>query len=108
ALLDDLKQRGQLDRTLIVVAGEFGRTPQVNKYGGRDHWGNCFSILLAGGGVPGGMVIGASDKNGAYPAERPVTVPELAATLYHRLGIETTTDPRIRPFIGEAAPLVEL
>jgi hypothetical protein len=108
ALLDDLKQRGLLGQTLIVVAGEFGRTPQVNKYGGRDHWGACFSVLLAGGGVPGGAIIGASDKHGAYPAERPVTVPELAATLYHRLGIETTTDARIRPFIGDAGPLVEL
>jgi hypothetical protein len=108
ALIDDLHQRGLLASTLVVVTGEFGRTPQVNKYGGRDHWGPCFSVLLAGGGVPAGAVVGSSDKNGGYPVERPVTVPELAATLYRLLGIETTTDPRIRPFIGDALPVPEL
>lgn len=108
ALLDDLEQRGLLASTLVVVTGEFGRTPQVNKYGGRDHWPNCFSVLLAGGGVPAGAIIGSSDKQGGYPVERPVSVPELAATLYRLLGIETTTDPRIRPFIGDAAPVPEL
>jgi hypothetical protein len=108
ALLDDLDRRGLLASTLVVVTGEFGRTPQVNKYGGRDHWPNCFSVLLAGAGVPRGAVLGASDRNGGYPVERPVTVPELAATLYRLLGIETTTDARIKPFIGEAAPVNEL
>jgi hypothetical protein len=108
SLLEDLKQRGLLDSTLVVVTGEFGRTPRVNQYGGRDHWPQCFSVLLAGGGVPGGAVIGASDNQAAYPAVRPVTVPELAATLYRLLGINTNTDLRIRPFIGEAAPLAEL
>ena len=94
--------------TLVVVAGEFGRTPQINKYGGRDHWPQCFSVLLAGGGVPGGMVGWRQRPPGAYPAERPVSVPELAATLYRRLGIETTIDPRIKPFIGDASPVAEL
>src|SRR5262249_1895961 len=108
ALLQDLKQRGLLSTTFIAVTGEFGRTPQVNKYGGRDPWPACFSVLLAGGGVPGGLVLGASDRNGAYPAERPASVPELAATLYRLLGINTNTDLRIRPFIGEAAPMPEL
>jgi hypothetical protein len=107
-LLDDLNQRGLLKSTLVVVAGEFGRTPQINKYGGRDHWPQCFSVLMAGGGTPGGTIIGASDRQGGYPAERPVSVPELAATLYRQLGIETTTDPRIRPFIGDASPVTEL
>jgi hypothetical protein len=107
-LLDDLHQRGLLASTLVVVTGEFGRTPRVNQYGGRDHWPQCFSVLLAGGGVPGGAVIGASDNHAAYPAVRPVRVPELAATLYRLMGINTNTDPRIRPFIGEAAPLAEL
>jgi hypothetical protein len=65
-------------------------------------------VLLAGGGVPGGAVVGASDHHGAYPALRRVTVPELAATLYRLLGINTNTDLRIRPFVGEAAPVAEL
>jgi hypothetical protein len=108
ALLDDLHQRGLLSSTLVVVTGEFGRTPQINQYGGRDHWPPCFSVLLAGGGVRAGAVVGASDRNGGYPVERPVTVPELAATLYRLLGVETTTDPRIRPFIGAAVPVMEL
>lgn len=108
ALLEDLDQRGLLASTLVVVTGEFGRTPQINKYGGRDHWPQCFSVLLAGGGIQSGMVVGASDSQGGYPASRPVAVPELAATLYRKLGIETNTDPRIRPFIGDAAPVAEL
>ncbi len=107
-LLEDLHQRGLLASTLVVVTGEFGRTPRINTAGGRDHWPQCFSVLLAGGGIPGGTVLGASDNHGAYPVVRPVTVPELAATLYRLLGINTNTDLRIRPFIGEAAPLAEL
>jgi hypothetical protein len=107
-LLDDLERRGLLATTLVVVTGEFGRTPRVNPYGGRDHWPQCFSVLLAGGGIPGGAVIGASDNHAAYPAVRPVRVPELAATLYRLMGVNTNTDPRIRPFIGEAAPVAEL
>jgi hypothetical protein len=108
ALLVDLQQRGMLDSTLVVVTGEFGRTPKINTYGGRDHWPQCFSILLAGAGVPGGAVIGASDNHGAYPAVRPVAVPEFAATIYRLLGINTNLDVRIRPFIGDAAPMPEL
>jgi uncharacterized protein (DUF1501 family) len=107
-LLDDLEQRGLLSSTLVVAAGEFGRTPRINKYGGRDHWPQCFSVLLAGGGVPGGAVVGASDNYAAAPAVRPVTVPEFAATIYRLLGINTNLDVRIRPFIGEAAPIAEL
>jgi hypothetical protein len=108
ALLDDLHQRGLLDSTLVVVLGEFGRTPHINTYGGRDHWPQCFSVLMAGAGIPGGTVIGASDHHGAYPAARPVTVPELAATIYRLMGINTNADLRIRPFIGETAPMPEL
>jgi hypothetical protein len=108
ALLEDLQQRGLLSSTLVVVTGEFGRTPQINKYGGRDHWPRCFSVLFAGGGIPAGSVVGASDNSGAYPADRPVTVPEFAATLYRLLGINTNLDQRIRPFIGDAAPVAEL
>jgi uncharacterized protein (DUF1501 family) len=108
ALLEDLHQRGLLKSTLVVVTGEFGRTPQINRDGGRDHWPQCFSVLLAGAGIPAGAVVGASDRDGGYPVDRPVTVPELAATLYRLLGINTNTDLRIRPFIGDAAPVAEL
>jgi hypothetical protein len=98
ALLEDLHQRGLLDGTLVVWLGEFGRTPRrgvnfsnnTNNVGGRDHWCNCYSVVLAGGGVRGGQVLGSSDWIGAYPKERPVHVSDLAATIFHALGV----DPR--------------
>ncbi len=108
ALLDDLDDRGLLDSTLVVVAGEFGRTPKINKNGARDHWPHCFSTFMAGGGIPGGMVVGRSDAKGAYPAERPVSPTEFAATLYELLGIDTTNDFRIRRFINNSLPVREL
>lgn len=108
ALLDDLGQRGLLKSTLVVAVGEFGRTPKINKYGARDHWPRCFSALLAGGGVPPGLVHGDSDREGAYPANNPVSPPEFAATLYKLLGINTNLDPRVRPFIKSALPVAEL
>jgi hypothetical protein len=88
ALMDDLAERGLLDETLVVVIGEFGRTPRINKQGGRDHWGHVFSFALAGAGIRGGQVIGASDKNGAYPATDPIRGGDLTATLFHLLGID--------------------
>ncbi|MFN0130598.1 MAG: DUF1501 domain-containing protein [Verrucomicrobiales bacterium] len=92
ALLDDLHEHGQLDETLVVVGSEFGRTPKISSLSsgalpGRDHWGACQSVLLAGGGIPGGAVIGSSDRLGAYPASDPQTPENLAATLYHTLGL---------------------
>ena len=87
ALLDDLTQRGQLDETLVVVIGEFGRTPKINRNAGRDHWPGCFSITLAGAGIRGGLVHGASDKMAAYPTRDAVSPEEVAATIYHALGI---------------------
>jgi hypothetical protein len=87
ALLEDLEQRGLLDRTLVVVMGEFGRTPRINKDAGRDHWGLCQSVLLAGGGIKGGQVYGSSDKLGAYPASAPVDPVDVHATLYHCMGL---------------------
>jgi len=108
ALLDDLQQRGLASSTLVVAVGEMGRTPKINKWGGRDHWGGCLFALLSGGGVPSGVVVGESDAKAAYPATHPVYPAELAATLYRRLGIDTNTDPRIRPFIGSAAPVPAL
>jgi hypothetical protein len=87
ALLDDLESRGLLDSTLITWMGEFGRTPRINKQGGRDHWGFCQSVLMAGGGVRGGLVYGSSDAHAAYAAETPVRPDDLAATVFHLLGI---------------------
>ncbi|RLS81090.1 MAG: DUF1501 domain-containing protein [Planctomycetota bacterium] len=100
ALLDDLAERGLLDETLVVVMGEFGRTPTINPAGGRDHWGSVFSVALAGAGVPGGGVIGASDERGGMPADRPVRPPDLAATIFQLLGIPPDhefRDPFDRP-----------
>ena len=88
ALLTDLHERGLLDETLVVAMGEFGRTPKHNASGGRDHWGHCFSVALAGGGVRGGQIIGASDRFGGYPANRPLRPQDLAATIFHLLGID--------------------
>ena len=88
ALMDDLTERGLLDETLVVVIGEFGRTPKINGNGGRDHWGHVFSFAMAGAGIRGGQVIGASDKNGAYPATAPFTGGDLTATMFHLLGID--------------------
>jgi hypothetical protein len=88
ALLDDLSQHGLLDETLVIVMGEFGRTPKLNTAAGRDHWPRAFSVLLAGGGVRGGQVVGASDSRGEAPADRPVTPTDLARTIYTLLGID--------------------
>jgi hypothetical protein len=114
ALLEDLDQRGLLDQTLVVVMGEFGRTPKINKAAGRDHWGLCQSVLLAGGGVKGGRVVGSSDRVGAYPASDPVDPVDVHATVYHCLGLDpgqTVSDHLRRPAPISAgrvvAPLVE-
>src|SRR5262249_69733 len=98
-LLDDLDQRGLLNTTLVVVTGEFGRSPLINKYGGRDHWPACFSILLAGGGTPRGSVLGASDQQGANPLIRPGNVPEFPAPPYRLLGLATNLYRATHPFI---------
>src|SRR5204863_6322713 len=90
ALLEDLRLRGLLDSTLVVMVGEFGRSPKVVR-AGRDHWPACYSALLAGAGVRGGMVYGASDKQGAYVQERPVPPENFGATLYRALGIDPGT-----------------
>jgi hypothetical protein len=96
ALLDDLAESGMLDDTLIVMAGEFGRTPKIThlaqhyKLPGRDHWGAVQSVFFAGGGIQGGQVIGSSDRIGGYPADRPQTPENMAATIYRSLGIPDT------------------
>src|SRR5262249_47270561 len=87
SLLSDLAARGMLERTLVVVMGEFGRSPRINAAAGRDHWNFCYSLLLAGGGIRGGVVHGASDRIGAFPSNNPVTPADVNATIYHCLGI---------------------
>lgn len=88
ALLEDLASRGLLDDTLVVCLGEFGRTPHINSAAGRDHWGPCNSVVLAGAGIGGGRIYGSSDRQAAYPQSDPVTPEDLAATIYHLLGID--------------------
>jgi uncharacterized protein (DUF1501 family) len=92
ALLQDLADRGLLQQTLVVWMGEFGRTPKINARGGRDHWGYVFSAALAGGGVRGGQVYGASDKIGAHPKEGRVQAHDLTATIFHCLGYRPDTE----------------
>lgn len=99
-LLEDLTERGLLDETLVVWTGEFGRAPRIEEKGGRGHWGRCYSVALAGGGIRGGQVHGRSDRHAAYPAENPVDPADLVATIYHHLGIDPATeltDPQGRP-----------
>ncbi|MFO0964262.1 MAG: DUF1501 domain-containing protein [Gemmataceae bacterium] len=91
ALIEDLHERGLLDETIVLVMGEFGRTPRFNSAGGRDHWPNCFSVLAAGGGIRGGLAFGSSDRSGAYPSSNPVTPQDLMATLYHLMGVDPQT-----------------
>jgi uncharacterized protein (DUF1501 family) len=91
-LLEDLHRRGLLDSTIVLVSGEFGRTPEINAYNGRDHWPNCFSLLIAGGGIEGGRVWGSSDKDARFVRDNPVEVPDLLATLYRKLGIDHTQE----------------
>ena len=102
-----------LNDVIIYCVGEFGRTPRMNGHAGRDHWADCFSVLLAGGGIPGGRVIGASEKWGGGVQERPVTPLDLLATIYHTLGISLDThfeDASGRPVssVGGGRPIAEL
>jgi hypothetical protein len=113
SLLDDLVSRGMFERTLVVVMGEFGRSPKVNAGAGRDHWNFCYSLMLAGGGIKPGFIYGASDKTGAYPADKPVVPAEIVATIYEALGIPHTLEFRDsvnRPYVlvpwGD--PIVEM
>ncbi len=92
ALIEDLHERGLLESTLVVACGEFGRTPTINATAGRDHWPDCYSILLAGGGIQGGQVYGSSDRIGAFPETNPVTPADLAATIFDRFGIDPVTE----------------
>jgi uncharacterized protein (DUF1501 family) len=111
-LLNDLDQRGLLDSTLVVWMGEFGRTPKINSQAGRDHWPQCYTTLLAGGGVKRGHVYGASDRDGAYPSKDPVRPDDLAATMFQLLGIDPETQVKAvgdRPVrIAEGKPVMDV
>ena len=88
ALLEDLDQRGLLETTVVMATGEFGRTPEINPGRGRDHWPDCWSLVVGGGGIRGGRIVGASDQKGAYVADRPVSTGDLYATVYKAMGID--------------------
>jgi hypothetical protein len=92
SLIEDLHERGLLANTLVVSMGEFGRTPKINPAGGRDHWPQCWTMMMAGGGIKGGQIVGSSDEIGAYPKDRPTTPAEIAATVYRALDIDIDTE----------------
>ncbi len=113
SLLRDLDERGLLAETMVVATGEMGRTPKANAQWGRDHWSTLFSTVVAGGGVVGGQVYGKSDKEAAYPIENPVTPEDLAATIYHALGIPhdlrvLNSENRPTPIVDGGEPVTAL
>jgi hypothetical protein len=113
ALLTDLDQRGLLEEVLVVLASEMGRAPTINRAAGRDHWTYAYSVMLAGGGLTRGQVLGSTTALGNWPSSRPVTVPEILATLYHQLGIDPNAllcdeQGRPVPILPEAKPISEL
>ncbi len=113
ALLTDLAERGMLDETLVVATGEMGRTPRANAEWGRDHWSTLFSTVIGGGGIPGGRVYGKSDKDAAYPVDAAVSPEDLAATIYHALGIDhelrvPNAENRPMPIVDGGCPVTAL
>lgn len=113
SLLTDLVDRGLLERTLVVVMGEIGRTPRINKGAGRDHWEFCYTVMMAGGGIRGGLAYGASDNRGAYPSQCPVTATDIVATIYHGLGMPADLaihdrQNRPTPLVPDGSPIREL
>jgi len=113
ALIDDLEARGRLDSTLVVVLGEFGRTPKINKDAGRDHWSNAMSVMMAGGGTPGGQVVGATDPQGYSAVDRVLSPENFASTVYAKLGIDPGQilyTPQGRPvhLVSDPTPITEL
>ena len=104
-MLTDLAERGPLERTLVAVFGDFGRTPRINANGaGRDHWNFCYSLMMVGGGFKQGLVYGASDKIGAFPALNPLVPGDIIATMYGQLGIHHEAE--IRDQLGRPLRLV--
>ena len=112
-LIEDLEQRGLLDETLVLVLGEFGRTPQINKDAGRDHWSNAMSVLVAGAGTPGGTIVGATDRQGYSAVDRVLSPENFASTVYSKLGIDPGMmlyTPQGRPthLVSDPTPITEL
>src|SRR5207244_709448 len=110
-LLDDLSERGMLESTLVVWMGEFGRTPKINKDISRDHWPQCYTVLLAGGGVKGGYAYGKSDAHAMFPDEYPVRPEDVAATLYYLMGIDPESeirDKNDRPLAIAGRPVLDV
>ena len=113
SLVSDLAETGMLEKTMIIMLSEFGRTPVINKDAGRDHWASVFSCFMAGGGLKGGTVIGSSDEDGAHPKDRPVQVADIHATVCHALGIDPNKEvmtPLQRPMklVDGGKPVMEL
>ena len=113
ALIEDLSQRGQLDKTLVLSWGEFGRTPRINKDAGRDHWPNVFSVVMAGAGLKRGIVLGESDARAEFPKERPISPQDVLSTMYHQLGINQTKEytndaARPVPILNYGDPIKEI
>jgi uncharacterized protein (DUF1501 family) len=111
ALIEDMDQRGLLAETLVIFATEFGRTPRLNKFQGRDHWAHGYSHAFAGAGVPGGQVVGRTDKEGGYVLDRPYLPDDVAATIYAKLGIDRGKPlytPQNRPvFMAHGGKVIE-
>jgi hypothetical protein len=103
ALIDDLDQRGRLESTLVLVWGEFGRTPRINQTAGRDHWPNVFSVVMAGGGIKRGVVVGSSDARAEFPKDRPISPQDILATMYRKLGIDVE-----KAYVNEADRPVQI
>jgi hypothetical protein len=113
ALVEDLKQQGMLERTLVIALGEFGRTPKINERGGRDHWSNAMSVMFAGGGTRGGQVVGATDRQGYAAIERVLSPENFVSTIYRKLGIDPgqvlyTPEGRPTHLVSDAEPISEL
>jgi uncharacterized protein (DUF1501 family) len=114
ALIQDIYDRGLDKDVSVVVWGEFGRTPKINANAGRDHWAPVQSVVMAGGGMPTGMVIGSTDKTAAYAADRPINYRDILATVYHNLGIDSETyirdmsDRPVRILPEDVRPVREL
>lgn len=105
ALLDDLEARGLLENTLVILATEFGRSPKINKWGGRDHWPNCYTVMFAGAGVEGGRVIGESDAQGAYPETVGFHTRNMLMSVYQHLGLDTGLALRDAGIVAQDAPI---
>jgi uncharacterized protein (DUF1501 family) len=103
AVLEDLEKRDLLDRTLVIVGGEFGRTPRINAKAGRDHWPSCYTTIFAGGGVKRGIILGSSDALAELPKDRPIGHQDLLATMYHQLGVDYT-----KSYLNEANRPVQI